>query len=157
MNTVAQPELTFQMLTVQTKIMKHKNFIRNYWNFEKFKSITKKLHHYITLPGYSPSFFNRIPCIVFNWDSSSGSEKEPFPRILSKKCAKLHLDYQIGVLAKESIVLDQWIDLSQGLFQGYVLVSGLHQSLLVFLQNCWDTAQQMQTQCDRNHHICYLF
>ena len=41
MNIVAQAQLTFQKFTVQTKVLKYKKFIRNYWNFEKFKSIRK--------------------------------------------------------------------------------------------------------------------
>ena len=40
----------------------------------------------------------------------------PFPKDSSRNFATLHLDNQIGDWAKESVVPDQWIKLSQGLF-----------------------------------------
>ena len=57
MNTVAKTQLTFQMLTAQTNILKHKNFIRNYWNFEKFKSTTKLASPLYNTAWLLPKFF----------------------------------------------------------------------------------------------------
>ena len=92
MNTVAQAQLT-----VQTNILKHKNFIRNYWNFEKFESITKIASPLYNTAWLLPKFFLIEYRVLYSIEiPAMDQRKDHFPRILSKNFANLHWIIKLG-------------------------------------------------------------
>ena len=78
--------------------------------------------------------------------------------MLSRNFANLHLDNQIGVWAMESLVLDQWINLSQGLFTWICFF------LQVLTKICWSFCKLLgnwatnatTVQSESSHLLCYL-